>query len=99
MNGIMCYFPQKVVLQGNHYVKGSNSNQQNGSKAWECNIFFLKCSKNNITIWICMLLEDMMQILPLLMPQVFVDQFVFIWGCKKCTRMLGQFIIGTYYYL
>jgi hypothetical protein len=26
MNGIMCYFPQKVVLQGNHYVKGSNSN-------------------------------------------------------------------------
>jgi hypothetical protein len=20
----MCYFPQKVVLQGNHYVKGSN---------------------------------------------------------------------------
>jgi hypothetical protein len=20
----MCYFPQKVILQGNHYVKGSN---------------------------------------------------------------------------
>jgi hypothetical protein len=46
-----------------------------------------------------MLLEDMMQVLPLLMPQVFVDQLVFIWRCKKCTRMLDQFIIGTYYYL
>jgi hypothetical protein len=29
-----------------------------------------------------MLLEDAMQVLPLLVPQAFVDQFVFIWGCE-----------------
>ncbi len=87
-------FTRESLCEGEQYW-----HQQNGSKAWECNIFFLKCSKKYITIWFCMLLEDMMQVLPLLMPQVFVDQLVFIWRCKKCTRMLDQFIIGTYYYL
>jgi hypothetical protein len=29
-----------------------------------------------------MLLEDVMQVLPLLVSQAFVDQFVFIWGCE-----------------
>jgi len=28
-----------------------------------------------ISIWSCMLLEDVMQVLPLLMPPIFVDQF------------------------
>jgi hypothetical protein len=30
-----------------------------------------------------MLLEDVMHVLPLLVPQAFVDQFVFIWGCEN----------------
>jgi hypothetical protein len=46
-----------------------------------------------------MLLEDVMQVFPLLMPQAFVDQFVFIWGCEQCTKTLGQLIVGTYYYI
>jgi hypothetical protein len=46
-----------------------------------------------------MLLKDVMQVLPLLMPQIFVDQFVFIWGHEQCKRILGQFTLGTYYYL
>jgi hypothetical protein len=33
-----------------------------------------------IVILSCMLLENVMQVLPLLMPQVFVNQFFFIWG-------------------
>ncbi len=41
----------------------------------------------------------MMQVLPLLVPQAFVDQFVFIWGCEQCIRTLGELTIGTYYYL
>jgi hypothetical protein len=45
-----------------------------------------------------MLLEDVMQAFPLLLPQVFVNQFVFIWGCEQYIRALGQFIVGTYYY-
>jgi hypothetical protein len=33
-----------------------------------------------ITIWSCMLLKDVFEILPLLMPKTLIDQFVFIWG-------------------
>jgi hypothetical protein len=39
-----------------------------------------------------MLLEDVMQVLPLLMPQVFVDQIFFIWGHEQCSKTLGQLI-------
>jgi hypothetical protein len=50
-----------------------------------------------IAIWSCMVLEDVMQAFPLLLPPVFVNQFVFIWGCEQCIRALGQFIVKTYY--
>ncbi len=60
--------------------------------------FFFKCSKKKITIWSCMLLEDVIQVCCLLLPQVFVNQFVFIWGHKQCTKTLCQFIVGTNYY-
>jgi hypothetical protein len=46
-----------------------------------------------------MLLEDVIQVLPLLVPQAFVDQFVFIWGCERCIKILGQFTTWTYYYV
>jgi hypothetical protein len=29
-----------------------------------------------------MLLEDVMQVLPLLVPQALIDQIFYIWGCK-----------------
>jgi len=32
------------------------------------------------------------------MPEIFVNQFVFIWGCEQCTRMLSELTLGTYYY-
>jgi hypothetical protein len=35
-----------------------------------------------IVIWLCMLLESVLQILPLLMPKILIDQFVFVWGCE-----------------
>jgi hypothetical protein len=37
-----------------------------------------------------MLLEDVMEVHPMLMPQVFVYQFVFIWGCEKCSITSSQ---------
>jgi len=46
-----------------------------------------------------MLVKDVMQVLLLLVPQTFVDQFVFIWGCEQCIKTFGQLTIGTYYYL
>jgi len=47
-------------------------------------------------IWSCMLLENVMEVLHLLMPKKFVDQFLFIFGHEQCTGTLGQL---TYYYL
>jgi hypothetical protein len=35
-----------------------------------------------IVIWSCMLLEDVLEILALLMPKTLVDQFLFVWGCE-----------------
>jgi hypothetical protein len=46
-----------------------------------------------------MWLEGVMQVLPLLVPQTFVDQFVFIWGCEQCTKTFGQLNTWTYYYV
>jgi hypothetical protein len=40
----------------------------------------------------------LMEILPILMPQVFVDQFVFIWGHEQCSMRSNQLKAGTYYY-
>jgi hypothetical protein len=35
-----------------------------------------------IAIWSCMKLEDVLEVLPMLMPKTFLEQFVFIWGCE-----------------
>jgi hypothetical protein len=32
-----------------------------------------------------MLLEDVLEILPLLMPKTLINQFVFVWGREQCT--------------
>ncbi len=43
-----------------------------------------------IVIWSGMLLEDVLQILPLLMSKTLVDQFVFVWGHEVC--LMGTWI-------
>jgi len=35
-----------------------------------------------IAIWSCMKLEDVLEVLPMLMPKTFLEQFVFVWGCE-----------------
>jgi hypothetical protein len=52
-----------------------------------------------IVIWLCMLLKDVLEILPSLMPKTFSDQFVFVRGCEQCTTIIGQFTCSIYYYL
>jgi hypothetical protein len=44
--------------------------------------FFRAFEHFYIVIWSCMLLENVLEILPLLMPKTLVDQFVFVWGCE-----------------
>jgi hypothetical protein len=46
-----------------------------------------------------MLLEDVLEILPLLMPKTFINQFVFVWGREQCTITTGQLTHLVYYYL
>jgi hypothetical protein len=36
-----------------------------------------------------MLLEDGFEILPLLMPKILIDQFVFAWGHEQCITTMG----------
>jgi len=52
-----------------------------------------------IVIWLCMLLEDVFEILPLLMPKILIDQFVFAWGHEQCITTMGQLTLSIYYYL
>ncbi len=46
-----------------------------------------------------MLLKDVFEIIPLLMPKTFIDQFVFVWGRGQCTITMSQFTHLVYYYL
>jgi hypothetical protein len=46
-----------------------------------------------------MLLKDVFEILLLLMPKTFIDQFVFVWGHEECTTTTGQLTCLIYYYL
>jgi hypothetical protein len=81
MNGVMCYFPKCVLLQGNHCAKGSNIDiSKLESKTRIQHFFFQVFKKNYIVIWSYMLLEHVLQVFPLLVPQAFFNQFVFIWG-------------------
>jgi hypothetical protein len=86
-------FYKAIVVWGGAILKSAIQNQEFG-----CNIFFFEHSKI-IAIWSCMLLENVMHVLHLLVPQTFVDQFVFIWGCEQCTKTFGQLTTRTYYYL
>jgi hypothetical protein len=46
-----------------------------------------------------MLLKDVLEILPLLMPKILINQFVFVWGHEQCTTTTGQLTRSIYYYL
>ncbi len=50
--------------------------------------------KSYITIWSCMKLEDVFKVLPMLIPDMFMDQFVLIWGCEQCLKTSDQIFLG-----
>jgi len=55
----------------------------------ESNIFFSNVFKKlYIAIWSCMKLEDMLEVLPMLMPKKFLDEFIFIWGHEQFLKTL-----------
>jgi hypothetical protein len=52
-----------------------------------------------IVIWFYMKLEDGLEVFPMFIPQNFLEQFVFIWGCKQCSKTFVAISSGSHYYL
>jgi hypothetical protein len=46
-----------------------------------------------------MKLEDVLEVLPMLMLEKFVDEFVFIWGHEQCSKTFCQITPWSYYYI
>jgi hypothetical protein len=84
VNGVLCYFPQCVVLQGNTQVFNINIDLMKMEVRVGMEHFFSTTfEKNNVALWSCMKLEDVLKVLPMLMLEKFLDQFVFIWGAMN----------------
>ncbi len=52
-----------------------------------------------IAISSCMKLEDVLEVIPRLIPKNLLEQFVFIWGHEQCSKTSSQFFPKSYYYL
>jgi hypothetical protein len=52
-----------------------------------------------IAIWSCMKLEDVLEVLPMLILEIFLERFVFIWGREQCSNRFSQISPVSYYYL
>ncbi len=79
VNGVLCYFPKCAFLPRDQQKIRKNLNV---SKLETCvgvqDFFFRAFEHFYIDIWLCMLLENVFEILLLLMPKTFIDQFVFV---------------------
>jgi hypothetical protein len=74
---MLCYFPPSTILQGNVRVFGRNVDRAKVEVRIGVEIFLFKTfEKFNVTIWSCMKLEDVLEVLPMLMAENFVDQFI-----------------------
>ncbi len=52
-----------------------------------------------IGIWSYMKLEDVLEVLPMLVPKNLLDLFVFIWGREQCSKTCGEISFESHYYL
>ncbi len=78
-NGVFCYFPKYALLQGDQQKTKKNLNVFRLEIRVKVEDFLTQAFEHfHIVIWLCMLLENVFQILPLLMPKTLIDQFVFV---------------------
>jgi len=52
-----------------------------------------------IVIWYYMKLEDVLEVLPMLMPEKFLNEFIFIWGHEQCSKTSYEITLVSYYYI
>jgi hypothetical protein len=95
INGVLCYFPPSTILQGNVRMFGRNVDKAKVEVRYGVEDFLVKTFENfYIAIWSCVKLEDVLEVLPMLMPENFMDWFVFIWGREQCSKMAIKFHQG-----
>jgi hypothetical protein len=46
-----------------------------------------------------MKLEDVLEVLPMLMLEKFLNEFIFIWEHEQCSKISGEITFGSYYYI
>ncbi len=81
VNSVLCYFPPLVFLQRNARVFGRNvdkAKMEVRAKVWDSLVKAFE--KFYVTIWSCMKLEDVLEVLPMHMLENFMDRFIFNWG-------------------
>jgi hypothetical protein len=89
-----------LFYKGKQCVRGRNINSTKMEAKAKVQHFFTHAFKKfYIRIWSCMLIEDVMEVLTLLLLLDFIDQFVFIWGHEQCSITSGQLTVGNYYCL
>jgi hypothetical protein len=97
---MLCYFPPLAIMQGNAKVFGKNVDKTNVEIKVGVENFLSKAfQKFHIAIWSCMKLEDVLEVLPMFMPENFFYQFVFIWGCEQCSKTSREISSRSHYYL
>ncbi len=97
---VLCYFPLLAILQRYARVFGRNADKAKVEVKVGVEDFLAKAfEKFYIAMWSCMKLEDVLEVLPMFMPENFVDWFVFIWGREQCSKIVGQISHGSHYYL
>jgi len=55
--------------------------------------------KFHIIIWFCTKLEDVLEVFLMLMPESFLDWFIFIWGREQCSKTSCEISPESHYYL
>jgi hypothetical protein len=100
VNGVLCYFPPLAILRSNAKVFGKIVNKTKVEVRARVENFPIKAFQTfHITIWSCMKLEDVLEVLPMFMFESFLDWFVFIWGREDCSKTFDEFSPGSHYYL
>jgi hypothetical protein len=70
MNGVLCYFQQCAALQGNVRMFGINIDSMKVEVRARMEHFLSMAFENSyIRIWSCMNLEDVLKVLPMVMPK------------------------------
>jgi len=80
VNGVICYFPKCSFFQGGQQKIRKNLDVSKLEiHVGVQNLLSQAFEHSYIVIWSCMLLKDVLEILPILMPKTLINQFMFVW--------------------